>query len=472
MSKPSPLTLDEETMRALGYQAVDLLIQQISNVRSQTVVPNRGQKTLEERWLSFQDEPRDIQSLIQEACPQVFDNCMRLTHPRFFAYIPGSNNFVSVLADLLVSGHNVFAGTTPHNHGAALIEQKTITWLCELMGMPPESGGLFVSGGSVAILTGLCAARHHKLQDEVDHARVYVSDQTHSSVERALFILGFRNANIRVVDTQADSLALDPQQLDKAIQQDLSKGLKPFCVVATAGTTNTGAIDPLGTISDLCAKYDLWLHVDAAYGGGAMLAPRVQSLFAGIERADSISIDPHKWLFQPYENACVLVRHPELLAKTFKRLPEYMRDTEADAGEYNYRDMSPQVTRAFKAMKLWLSLQAFGVRAFREAVEWGLDMAVYFQSELEKRPSWEVITPATLGIVTFRYRFEGDTTTQDQLNRELIHLANDDGFGFFSSTRIHGRETNRVCPINPQLQTKDIDQTIDRLETLAQSLQS
>ncbi|MFQ5660716.1 MAG: pyridoxal phosphate-dependent decarboxylase family protein [Gammaproteobacteria bacterium] len=472
-TRKNPLALDEETMRQLGYQAVDTLVQHYADVRNKPVVsPARAGRCLPESMLGFSPGGKDPCGVLQTTIDSVFEQCMHLIHPRFFAYIPGPSNFVSAIADMLVSGFNIFAGTAPHNLGPYEIECATIRWLCNLAGMNEEAGGLFVSGGSVASLTALAVARQIKLENQIEDTVIYYSSETHSSIDRALFILGFREDQIRELPPD-NQLRLAPDQLEAAIKQDRAAGRRPFCLVGNAGTTNTGAVDPLDALADICQRESLWFHVDAAYGGGALLTEQERAQFNGIERADSIALDPHKWLFQPYECGCILVREREWLRTTFRRLPDYMRDTDAGPGMTNYRDMSPQVTRSFKAFKLWLSLQVFGIDAFRQAVERGLELARFTQEYLQKRPAWEVVTPATLGVVTFRYVVDHYTDQElDRINSALIDRVNDDGFAFFSSTLLFGKRVNRICPLHPGLTQDDITQTVERLEAIAEELEN
>ena len=463
--------MSAEEMRELGYQAIDVIIDYLQTVQDLPVVPPRAGHPEAKKLPAFSESGIALNELLPLVQRDVFADCMNLMHPRFFAYIPGPGNYLSAIADLLVSGHNVFAGVTPHNQGATRVEQATIQWLCDLCDLPAGSGGLFVSGGSVAILTGLAAARHRILNDRITKATVYCSNQTHSSVEKALHLLGFEPWQLRQVETD-ENFKIDLGALAQTIDADKADGLVPFAIVANGGTTNTGAVDSLAALADLRDRHGLWLHVDAAYGGGALLSERGKQQLHGLGRADSISFDPHKWLFQAYENACVLVSDPKSLRDTFRRVPDYMRDTDTSDTQTNYRDMSPQVTRAFKAFKLWFSLQGYGVQAFRDAVDHGLQMAIQFEHTLAAREHWQVVTPATLGIVTFRYLFDGSQQQQDALNHILIQVANEDGHGFFSSTRIRGREVNRACPISPSLTPRDIETTVDRLEHLAGHISS
>ncbi|MCC7412477.1 MAG: aminotransferase class I/II-fold pyridoxal phosphate-dependent enzyme [Gammaproteobacteria bacterium] len=466
--RPGLLALSPETMRALGYRAVDALVEHYTRLDDGPVVawsePGAG---LAEPLPAIGAAGREPMAALDSALERVLGPIMQLTHPRFFAYIPGPSNYVSAIAELLASGLNVFAGTARHNLGPYTVECDVVRWLCEVVGLGAGAGGLLVSGGSVANLTAMAVARHRLLGDRTAGAVIYVTTQTHSCVERAAFVLGFADVQVRRLEPDAD-LRMSLPALAGAIAADRAAGRRPFMVVGSAGTTNTGAVDPLADIAALCAREGLWLHVDAAYGGGALLAPRVRERFTGIERADSVALDPHKWLFQPIECGCVLVRDPAWLWETFHRLPEYLKDTDAGPGQLNYRDLGLQVTRGFRAFKLWLSLQVFGTDAFRRAVEHGLAMACEAERLLRGRPGWEVVTPATLGVLTFRRVEAGlDATALDALNGRLAEAVTRSGFAFLSTTVVHGKRVIRICPIHPETVVSDLEQTFARLDTLA-----
>jgi len=371
-------------------------------------------------------------------------------HPRFFARVPSPSNPVGALADALGAAVNAFAGSWAGGSGPAALELVVLDWLRELCGLAPGTEGILVSGGSVAALTALAAARHESPGDVA-----YVSDQTHASNTRALRILGV--PHIRVLPSD-DGFRLPPAALRAALADDRAAGLTPFCVIATAGTTNTGAVDPLGELADLCAGEGLWLHVDGAYGAPAALTGRGRALLAGAERADSLSLDPHKWLFQPYEAGCLLVRRPGALQRTFAMAPEYLRDVLGD--EVNFRDRGPQLSRGARAIKLWLSFKAFGVAAIRAGIERGMELAERAEAALEAAGGWEIVTPAQLAIVTFRA--EGG----DAVNAALTQRAVADGYAAPSSTVLRGRTVLRLCTINPRTTDAEIDETVARLSSL------
>lgn len=466
------LQLSTDEMRALGYRVVDMLVDHFEGLADRPVPGIAARKDLETILREpIPEQGSDPAEVLAQLRRDVFGNISHVDHPRFFAFIPSPSNFVSAMADALTSGHNVFAGTWIESAGPSMVELVTLEWLCRLCGLPESAGGLFTSGGSIANLTALTTARHVKLGDRMEGAVAYMSDQTHSSVERSLRILGFQKDQMRKLPTTHDFRLVVPA-LRNLIREDVDRGLHPFCVIANAGTTNTGAVDPLGEIAAICREEELWLHVDGAYGAAAVLSDRGRALLQGIELADSVALDPHKWMFQPYEMGCVLLRDRRLLKDTFHILPEYLKDmVRLEEEEINFADYGIQLTRSFRALKLWMSLKVFGFGAFREAVEHGMHMAEYAETLLRDMPGWEVTTPASLAIVTFRYApATVDPFNQDMANRRILDRMNEDGFAMLSSTTLRGRLVIRLCPINPRVTDADIQETFRRLARLAKDL--
>jgi aromatic-L-amino-acid decarboxylase len=322
---------------------------------------------------------------------------------------------------------------------------------------------LFVSGGSMANLTALVAARHALLQDRTEGAIVYFSDQTHSSVERALRVIGFLPEQLRKLPSD-ESFQLSIETLRDAIKSDRAKSLRPFCLIANAGTTNTGSVDPLNELADLAAKEKLWLHVDGAFGAASILSERGRALLGGLERADSISLDPHKWLFQSFECGCVLVRDVALLKSAFQITADYLRDVHRDAEQFNPCDHGVQLTRSFRALKVWLSLQTFGLAAFREAITRGFELAEIAERELRSREGWEILSPARMATVCFRFG------KSDNVQTKLVDATMDDGYALLTSTTLRGAVALRLCTINPRTTDDDVIGTIDRLDKLARKL--
>jgi glutamate/tyrosine decarboxylase-like PLP-dependent enzyme len=373
------------------------------------------------------------------------------------------------MADTLAAGFNVFAGTWLEGSGPAQIELLTIDWLKQACGFPEGAGGLFVSGGSMANLTALAVARTVKFNDGWNDVAIYCSDQTHSSILRGLKILGFRSEQIRVLDSD-ENFRLDPQLLRAEIQATRSAGQTPFCIIANAGTTNSGAIDPLPELAQICRVENLWLHVDGAYGAAAVLCERGRTFLHGLQHADSLSLDPHKWLFQPYEIGCVLVRETRWLTETFHILPEYLADTQGKEGEVNFCDRGVQLTRSFRALKLWMSLKVFGRKEFEAAMHRGFELAETAATTIRALPNWEIVTPAQLGVVTFRCAPPNLTEQQrNDLSRELAGKMMQEGYAMISTTMLKGKTVLRMCTINPRTSEAEIQETIHRLDRMCQN---
>jgi aromatic-L-amino-acid decarboxylase len=456
------LEFSPERMREIGYRVVDRLVQHLSTLPSQPVGA-KGDPAVLRAALSepAPEHGMEFEAVLEQLECDVFRNSMHVNHPRFFAYVPGPSNFVSAMADALISGYNVFAGTWISGSGPAAVELAVIEWLRAACGFPKGAGGLFVSGGTMANLTALAVARHVGLSDRLDGATVYFSDQAHSSLEKALRVLGVPSENVRKIGCDAD-YRLPVRDLQRAIEKDRAAGKRPFCVIASAGTTNTGAIDPLRELSRLCKNQGLWLHVDGAYGAAAVICDRGRELLAGLELADSLSLDPHKWLFQPFEIGCVLVRDVVQLRDTFLVLPEYLKDTHQYSAELNFTDHGLQLTRGFRALKLWMSIKVFGMAAFRAAVERGFALAEFTEARVRKMRGWQIVTPAQMGIVCFRY-----AGADDAAHLRLVQTFLRDGFALITSTALQGRTVLRTCTINPRTTEADIEETLDRLDRLA-----
>ncbi len=467
---PGRLELRPDQMRELGHRVVDMLLARFVSLRDQPA-HRMGQRAALEAALRepAPEQGADALAVLDRLSSDVFPHLGRLDHPRFFAFVPSPGNFVSVMADALASGFNVFAGSWLEGSAAAELELVVVDWLRDLCGLPESAGGLLVSGGSVANLTALAVARHVRLEDRTAGAVVYFSDQTHSAVERALRVLGFLPEQFRRLSSDAE-FRLSLTALDAAVTADRAAGLRPFCVVANAGTTNTGAVDPLAALADFCACHQLWLHVDGAYGAPAVLTARGRELLAGLGRADSLCLDPHKWLFQPFEIGCVLVSEEGWLKDAFRILPDYLEDVHRDAEEVNFLDRGIQLSRGFRALKLWFSIQVFGLAAFRQAVGWGLHLAEFAAARLSRMPGWQVLAPPSLGIVAFCYRPSGMPPEEaDALNRSIAARIAADGRSMVSTTVLHHRPALRLCTINPRTSETDILETLALLDDAAQS---
>lgn len=469
MPQKAPLQLSRDEMQALGAQALDLVIHHFETNRASPVAVTLPRAQTERLLRTpLPEDATPVHELVEILAREVFPNALKSDHPRFYAFVPSPTNFVSVIGDLLISGHNLFAGHWMAASAAGQIEINVLDWLNELVGFPKESGGILVSGGSMANLSAIATAREARLGGSNPNAIVYCSDQTHSSMAKGLRILGFGPEQKRTIATD-DGFRLSIPALETAIVEDRAAGRVPFCVVANGGTTNTGAIDPLDALADICAREKLWLHVDGAYGAAAVITGRGRTALAGLERADSITLDPHKWLFQPYELGCLLVRDASVLPNAFRVEDEdhadYLEDvTRHVQHDVNFYECGVQLTRSFKALKLWLSMRTFGLGEFRRAIQIGFEMADHAERTLRAAGTWEIVTPSQMGIVTFRWRDAAKTDAQiDAITRETVDLMREDGYALVMSTALKQRPVLRLCPINPTTNAGEIEETIARL---------
>ena len=466
------LDLDQATMQRLAHRVADVVTEHLGTLRRQPVITGLNRRETDARLL--RPAPRsgtDFDTLLETLSRDVFAHHAREPHPGFMAYVPSCPTFPAVLGDWLATGFNFFAGVWPVASGPNGLEVAVLEWFREWIGMPRGTGGLLTSGGSGANLTAVIAARHAAVGDDVTRlARlvIYTSDQAHSSVRRAGWIAGIPREQIRAVSTDAE-LRLRPDALAESIRADRGAGLLPFMVVANGGTTNTGVVDPLRDLADLCERESLWLHVDAAYGGFGALTERGQRALDGLGRADSVTLDPHKWLFVPFECGCLLVREPRRLADVFRIYPEYLKDVESTGEEINFADYGEQLTRYSRALKIWLSVQHFGTDSIAAAIDRGMDLAALAQSLVDAAPSLEVLSSARFGICCFRAHPAGmdEPRELDALNERILNGINAQGRYFISSTRLNGAYSLRICVLGYRTTADDIRGLIGDIERLA-----
>ena len=465
MTHHDPLALDPETMRRLGYRTVDLLVDRL--MTPARPVPATGDRAQMIRNLGGppSEHGQSFESLLESVASDVLEYYGRPDHPRYLAFIPGSATWPGALADFIASATNIQVDSWHESPGPTALETTVIDWMKSWMRYPEAAQGILVSGGSAANMTALACAREVRAGPMSDDVVAYVSDQAHSSLARAARILGFRPTQLRVLPTDL-RLRMRPDALAQAIVADVAAGRRPLFVAASAGSTNTGAIDPLADIATVCAEHSVWLHVDGAYGAFAALTAEGRSALRGIEQADSITLDPHKWLFQPFECGALLVREGRALRDAFEIIPDYLADTAAAETEVNYSDMGMQLTRSTRALKMWLSIRFFGLSAFREAIQHAMDLARRAEDRITKSDAFELMAPASLGVVCFRRRLpeSADDPQVERVNRALVESLETAGDAFISSTRLHGRYALRLCILNPSTSAADVDFVLDRLE--------
>ena len=453
----SGLELDAEEMRRLGHAVVDEVVDRWVGLRSGPAWVGGTRKELEPLMAEdAPEEPRDADGVLRRALDDILPRAGRIDHPRFFAFIPSSPTWPSILGDYLATGFNTFQGTWLESAGPSQLELVVIDWFRSWLGLPESGGGLLTSGGSAANLVALVTAR--EWAGNPPDPVVYLSDQGHSSLERAARIMGIGMEYVRKIPTDA-AFRMDLSALQEAIDRDRGAGLHPLCVCGNAGATNTGATDPLHGIASLARKERLWFHVDGAYGGFAVLTPEGKETFRGIEEADSITLDPHKWLFQPYETGCLMVKDTRVLENAFRILPEYLQDTALGEEQVNFADRGVQLTRRFRALKVWMSVQMLGLGAFREAIRVSMDLAGRAETFVLASETLEMLGPASLGVVCFRFNPPGvalDTKTLEDLNLSIQNEIVDSGLAMMSSTRLRGVFSLRLAIMNYRSTWEDV----------------
>ena len=392
-------------------------------------------------------------------------------HPRFWAWYMGASNLTGALGDFLaaVQGSNLGGG----NHAASLMDDQVVDWLKELIGFPSEASGTLTSGGSVANLIGLAVARNTKAGIDVRELgvaglprplRFYGSDQIHGCHQKAIEALGHGNRALRRIPSGVDC-RLDLAALETAIAEDRAAGWNPACVIATAGTVNTGAVDDLPGVARLCREEGLWMHVDGCIGALAKLSPRHRDLLAGLEAADSVALDPHKWMHAPFEVGCVLVRDPAAHLRSFSLHQEYLETSTRGvaSGRWLY-DYGLQTSRGFRALKVWMMLKEQGAEKFGRIIDQNIDQARHFAAQLAARPDFELVAPVTLDIVCFRYRPPGvPEAGLKALNIEIMLRLQEEGLAVLSDTTVHGTHALRAAISHHRTRTEDIDLVIEAI---------
>ena len=465
--EPGGLQLTPDEMRQLAARVTDVLIERNSDLDSSNAWDGEFREVLEQQFGGPPPEgERAADDVLEQVLRHVLPNAARLDHPRFFGFIPSSPTWPGVLADFLASGFNINSCTWLVSSGTSQLELTVVEWMREWIGYPVSAGGLLTSGGSAASVEALVTAR--EAAQHPDRPTVYMSDQSHSALKRAASIAGVRRENIRIVPTDAE-FRIDCDLLRAQIARDRANGLQPLAICANAGSSSTGSIDPLQTLSTICTEEQMWLHVDAAYGGFSLVTSEGKARLAGIELADSIGMDAHKWLFQPYEVGALMVKDSVHLENAFAIGNDVLQDTVWGSNHPNFADRGIQLSRAARALKVWMSVQTFGMAKFRAAVQNGLDLARRAGDYIDSHQSLELVTPVSLGIVCFRVNPEDEHHSEaelEELNRNVLTRVFWDELAFFSSTSLKGVFSLRLCIINHTTTWEDVKRTLDRVVEL------
>ena len=461
----SELEMSPEQMMASAQRAAELVIERIQNLPEEPAWRGGSRSELE---AIMREEPpeegRPSHEVIERAAHEILPIAGRVDHPRFFAFVPSSPAWPGVLADFMAAGHNIFQGTWLGASGPSMLEVVVMDWFRSWIGYPETAGGLFTSGGSAASLDGFVAAR--EAAGAPMQPSVYMSDQSHTALIRAATIVGVRPESVRMVPTD-EHFRLDMNELHSMIVEDQKSGLTPIAICGNAGATNTGAIDPLDEIADYCESEEIWFHVDAAYGGFAILTDRGAGLLKGLERADSIAMDAHKWLFQPFECGCLMVKDIQKLEKAFSVQPEYLQDTQWGRDHPNFGVRGLQLSRSFRALKVWMSVQTFGMAAFRRSIAQGIDLAERAEAYIRESDVLHIANPASLGVVCFRVNSRAAELNNEELeeiNKAVQARVIEEGVAMMSSTRLRGLYSLRLCILNHTTTWEDVRFTLAAIE--------
>jgi aromatic-L-amino-acid decarboxylase len=463
------LSLNDDERQAAGRLLTAFLDDYERSIPHRPVFPAIDREVLSGLLTTpFPDKGIGVEGLFRTIRQKILPNTTTLSHPRFLAFVAGPGNGIAPYADAIAAAVNQNCAIWLGGPAASVIEQSVVAWLAGLFGYGERAGGIVTAGGSMATLDALATMLHARrpqfrqsgLQTAAPPLVVYTSAEAHWCVGKAAAILGIGLDNVRRVPVD-DRYQMHVDALEAMIRADRAAGFEPACVVATPGTLNTGAIDPIAAIADVCAREDQWLHLDAAYGGLFVLSERLHDAFEACARADSIAVDPHKLLFTPYEAGCLLVRDRTNQTRAFAFSPSIV-SVEDDPLIVNYMDYGSQLSRGFKAFKIWSALQAFGVEAFTSAIDHTLDLAQHMGGLIEAEPDLELMAPVPLTAVCFQIK---DASEADHAT--VLSQLNQEGTAFLNPVRLDGRHGLRACVSNFRTTRSDIDLTVARVAEIA-----
>jgi aromatic-L-amino-acid decarboxylase len=474
---------DWEAMRILGHRMVDDMLDHLKTIRQQPAWSHAPEQVKAHFREPLPLNPQPAGDVYQEFLDYVLPYPVGNTHPRFWGWVFGTGTLTGAFAEFLAAVMNTNSGDLDH-HSANHVEKQVLDWLKELLGYPAEASGLLTSGCSAANLIGLAVARNAKAGFDVrkrgldaapNKLILYTSEQIHSSIQKSVELLGLGNDAIRYLETD-DNFRMDIEALRTAISHDLEKGYQPFCVVGAAGSTNTGSTDDLNALADVCQEHNLWLHIDAAFGAWAVLAPEVRDQVVGMERADSLAFDLHKWMYMPYEIGCVLVRNEQIHRQTFSLTPAYLASVGDGRGLTGgdlpwLTDLGYQLSRQFRALKAWMSFKEHGVNKYGRLIRQNIEQARYLEELVTSAEDLELAAPVPLNVVCFRYAPMGlGDAALNTLNKEILVELQERGIAVPSGTTLRGRYVLRVGITNHRSRREDFEVLVQEVIRIGRQL--
>lgn len=471
--------MNNKSFREEAHKMVDWMADYLENIEQYPVKSNVS--------------PREIYNQIGNTPPQLGESMKNIfadfdkkimpgithwQHPNFHAYFSGNSSYPSVLAEMLTATIGAQCMIWDTSPAAAELEEKVMEWLQQMLGLPLDWTGCIQDTASTATLSAILSAREKFTNYNINKQgftaqqkfRVYCSRETHSSIDKAVKIAGIGVENLIKIDVD-DSMAMLPYELEKSILKDIEDGIKPICVIATLGTTGTTAIDPINNIAAICSKYNIWLHIDAAFAGTALVLPEYRWMIEGMENADSFVFNPHKWMFTNFDCSAYFVKDKSSLTRTFEILPEYLK-TKVDEQVNNYRDWGIPLGRRFRALKLWFVIRSYGVEGIKQRIKEHIEMAQALGKQMDKHSDFEQLVPLNFNMLCFRYHPKGinDENKLNTLNEQLINALNDSGKVYMTHTKVNGKYTLRMLVGQTYIQQRHVDMAWNLIQETAKNI--
>ena len=478
LDKDLRFDLDAETRRALGYELIDIINSYYASLPTRSVQLPAEQRTFGQLTERMPEDGADPQQVLKDICGDLIDKGFHVPSANYFGLMNPTPTYMAVLAEALVAAINPQLATQARSQLASKIENETVRWICERVGWRGETGGTFTSGGNEANFSALALALAYAFPQSIEEGVasigeqpvVYASSESHHSLDKSVGLLGLGRKALRRIPV-TDTTQIDVAKLESSIAADRAAGRKPFCVVATAGTTNSGAIDDIFAIAAICKRENLWLHVDGAYGASAIFSDKHRGLVKGIELSDSITVDPHKWLAMPFAAGVVLTKHPDMLEKTFGTQTPYMPKVAGTTVIDNFK-VSTQWSRRMNSLKVYLTLRVHGRRAYEHLIDRQLTLAQAFADRIKKGDAFELASPLFVPIINLRLKRPSTTPDGlDQLHAAVVEEVTRSGERWISLTRVNGRSVIRTMIISYLTEQKHLDALYSSLHAAVKSLE-